>query len=187
MRRLLAILIVIVPMLSMAQQAGNGVVVAIQPFGDIPPSYVTYFYKLASQIIPGINIKATIPLPKSAFYAPRNRYRADSLIDFLERNTPDKHVPLDLPPKIYPVQTPVRQIGVFLDSAIVPGKHVLHPHSASREKTRWTNFLKLLSTSSDILRVSTIALIRHASCKMQKVITLQRRNRVSVKGVKPNS
>jgi len=77
----------------------KGITINIQPFGDIPPSYVTYFYKQASQIIPGINIKATIPLPKSAFYASRNRYRADSLIDFLERNTPDKQVTIGLTTK----------------------------------------------------------------------------------------
>ncbi|MEI7500165.1 MAG: Zn-dependent protease, partial [Bacteroidota bacterium] len=64
------------------------VTIVIQPFEDIPPSYVSYVYKHLSMIIPGIIIKAPIPLPKSAFYAPRNRYRADSLIEFLDRNTP---------------------------------------------------------------------------------------------------
>ena len=64
------------------------ITIVIQPFGDIPPSYVSYVFKHLSMIIPGVIIKAPIPLPKSAFYAPRNRYRADSLIEFLDRNTP---------------------------------------------------------------------------------------------------
>ena len=87
------------PFISFEQSTERSLAITIQPFGDIPPSYVSYFYKQASQIIPGINIKATIPLPKSAFYAPRNRYRADSLIDFLERNTPDKQVTIGLTTK----------------------------------------------------------------------------------------
>ena len=96
MRKLLAILIVIIPLLSLGQQAGKGVAVVIQPFGDIPPSYISSFYKQASKIIPKIIIKEAIPLPKSAFYAPRGRYRADSLIDFLERNTLNGQVTIGL-------------------------------------------------------------------------------------------
>ena len=99
MRKLLSILIFIIPLLSLAQLAGKGVAVAIQPFGDIPPSYVSYFYKQASLIIPGIIIKETIPLPKAAYYAARNRYRADSLIFFLVRNTSDGQVTIGLTTK----------------------------------------------------------------------------------------
>ena len=74
----------------------KGITINIQPFGEIPQSYVTYFYEQASKIIPNIVIKSVIPLPHSAYYAPRNRYRADSLIDYLDRNTPTGQVTIGL-------------------------------------------------------------------------------------------
>ena len=89
-------LILALSLISFGQKTGKGVSIVIQPFGDIPPSYVTYVKEQSSQIIPGIIIRKTIPLPKSAFYDPRKRYRADSLIDFLERNTPDGQATIGL-------------------------------------------------------------------------------------------
>jgi archaemetzincin len=96
LKTLLPILILFMPLLTLGQSTVKGVTVAIQPFGDIPPSYVSYFFKQASGIIPKIVIKEAIPLPKSAFYVPRGRYRADSIIDFLERNTPNGQVTIGL-------------------------------------------------------------------------------------------
>ena len=60
--------------------------IALQPFGTIEP-------QLLQQVVNGIkkifckvevDIQPTIPLPKSAYYKPRNRYRADKLLNYLE-------------------------------------------------------------------------------------------------------
>ena len=93
---MLLIAICCVMLFSFIPPAEKPITVHIQPFGDIPDSYVSDVYKQASQIIPGIIINEAIPLPKSAYYAARNRYRADSLVNFLERATPDGQVTIGL-------------------------------------------------------------------------------------------
>lgn len=106
MRMKKSLLIVIftctIALYSFGQTERKGVTIVIQPFGDIPSSYVSYFYQQAEQIVPGIIIKAAVPLPQSSYFVPSNRYRADSLLDFLDRNTPAGQVTIgltDLPRK----------------------------------------------------------------------------------------
>ena len=81
---------------SFSQQVSEKVTIIIQPLGDIPPSYVSYVHNQASQILANIITKAPIPLPQSAYFTPRSRYRADSLIDYLDRLTPPGQVTIGL-------------------------------------------------------------------------------------------
>lgn len=58
-----------------------------QPFGDVPAAQV----KLVADALEAyfdceVTIQPAIDLPQSAWYAPRKRYRADSLLRFLHRN-----------------------------------------------------------------------------------------------------
>ena len=46
--------------------------------------------------IPGIIVRESIPLPKAAYFAERGRYRADSLVDLLERTTKQGEVTIGL-------------------------------------------------------------------------------------------
>ena len=142
-RKLLPILIVIIPLLSFVQPAGKGVTVAIQPFGEIPPSYVSYFYKQASRIIPGIIIKETIQLPKSAFYAPRNRYRADSLIFFLERNTPNRQVTIGLTTKDLSYTDPHSPDWGIFGLSYCPGKACVASTYRLSKKNMMVQFFKI--------------------------------------------
>ena len=64
--------------------------IAIQPFGKIDTHYVRNakneleaFYRCNIEILP---VK---DLPAIAFYKPRNRYKADSLIEWLAKNKPE--------------------------------------------------------------------------------------------------
>jgi archaemetzincin len=59
----------------------------LQPFGNIPQSQV----KLVAEALENyfncdVKVQAAIDLPQSAWYAPRSRYRADSLLRVLHRN-----------------------------------------------------------------------------------------------------
>lgn len=76
--------------------SGKPIIIDIQPLGDIPQEYVTYAKEELSKIYPNIEIKKAIPLPKTAYYAPRNRYRADTLIEYLSTLTPAGHVTIGL-------------------------------------------------------------------------------------------
>lgn len=66
--------------------------VAIQPFGQFPKDIMTEvqmgidsMYDIESTIL------SPIDLPKQAYYSPRNRYRADSLIRYLKRIKPAEY------------------------------------------------------------------------------------------------
>jgi archaemetzincin len=66
--------------------------VAIQPFDGFPrdllqpiKSGIDSMYKVETVILPPID------LPKSAYYKPRNRYRADTLIHFLKRTKAEEY------------------------------------------------------------------------------------------------
>lgn len=66
--------------------------VAIQPFEDFPQDItkevqmaIDSMYDIESTILKPIN------LPKSAYYQPRNRYRADSLIRYLREEKPNDY------------------------------------------------------------------------------------------------
>lgn len=71
----------------------------IQPFDDLSEKYINYVYKEISKICPDVVLKKTIKLPKSAYYSPRNRHRADSLLTFLGKQTKAGNVTLGLTSK----------------------------------------------------------------------------------------
>lgn len=73
--------------------------IVIQPFSDFSPVLSDSLYKRIEKINPNIEIAKPIPLPKSAYYAPRNRYRADSLISFLWKRSTTKSVVIGLTSK----------------------------------------------------------------------------------------
>lgn len=64
----------------------------IQPFSDATNEQVDYVYKELHKIYPKIIIKKAIDLPVLAYYKARNRYRADSLVGFLNKRATKGHV-----------------------------------------------------------------------------------------------
>ncbi|MEO6251760.1 MAG: matrixin family metalloprotease [Ferruginibacter sp.] len=76
--------------------AKNNIVIDIQPFNGISDVQVQYVFKEIKKVYPYIEIQKAIALPQLAWYAPRNRYRADSLIHFLSRQTIKGHVTIGL-------------------------------------------------------------------------------------------
>ncbi len=107
--------------------------IAIQPMGDIPPSYVSYVYEELHKMIPTLSINPTIPLPSAAYYTIRSRYRADSLIDILSRSTPAGSITIGLTIKdISCTSDPYPDWGVF-GLSYCPGKACVA--SSFRSKT----------------------------------------------------
>ena len=74
----------------------NKITIDVQPFSGITSEEVNYVVSELKKVYPGIVLNKSIPLPPSAFYAARNRYRADSLIDFLNVRTANEHVTIGL-------------------------------------------------------------------------------------------
>ena len=58
-------------------------VILIQPFNDFTPELTNSVYAKLKEINPNTILKTPLQLPIKAYYPPRNRYRADSLIKYL--------------------------------------------------------------------------------------------------------
>lgn len=72
------------------------VIIDIQPFEDLPVAYLDSIYSQLKSIYPEIEIKNAIPFPASSLNAFKTRHRADSLIIYLSKRTPEGHVTLGL-------------------------------------------------------------------------------------------
>jgi archaemetzincin len=77
----------------------NKIIIDLQPFDDLPKDYLNYVHSELKKLYSDIEIKRSIPLPKKAWYAPRKRYRADSLIRYLSSITPEGHLTIGLTTK----------------------------------------------------------------------------------------
>lgn len=58
-------------------------VIVIQPFNDFTPELTNSVFAKLKEINPNTILKTPLQLPTKAYYPPRNRYRADSLIKYL--------------------------------------------------------------------------------------------------------
>jgi archaemetzincin len=68
----------------------------IQPFNDLPAQEANYITDELKKVYPHVTLLVPIDMPATAFYASRNRYRADSLIRYLAKQTPAGHVTIGL-------------------------------------------------------------------------------------------
>ncbi|MEO7216142.1 hypothetical protein [Mucilaginibacter sp.] len=57
----------------------------IQPFAGTPSAATKSVYETFKKVNPTTILRNAIPLPATAYYRPRDRYRADSLIGYLAR------------------------------------------------------------------------------------------------------
>lgn len=77
----------------------KAIIIAIQPYSDIPEKYVTHVKKELTKIYPNIILYKAIPLPKRAYYSKRNRYRADTLINILRQTNQTGYVTIGMTTK----------------------------------------------------------------------------------------
>ncbi|WP_431213693.1 matrixin family metalloprotease [Puia sp. P3] len=61
-------------------------VIIIQPFGDFTPGKAELIYRQIRRLDPNTVLRTSLPLPVTAYYSTRDRYRADSLIRYLGRS-----------------------------------------------------------------------------------------------------
>ena len=67
-------------------------VIAIQPLGSVKPERIAAMKKgLEDAYGVRVGVLDEKPLPKEAWYVPRERYRAEKLLAFLSENTPRNH------------------------------------------------------------------------------------------------
>ncbi len=73
--------------------------IIIQPYSDISDDRVTKVTNQLKLFYPDIIINHKINLPDAAYYKPRNRYRADTIIQILKRTAPANAVMVGLTSK----------------------------------------------------------------------------------------
>lgn len=73
--------------------------IILQPFDDCPQVLIDSLHLRLEKVNPDILVRKPIPLPKLSYYPPRNRYRADSLINYLWRRSTTQSVVLGLTTK----------------------------------------------------------------------------------------
>lgn len=109
-----AIAIIILACSFIRKESASVIIIDIQPLGDIPKKTVDYVCEELKKIYPNIEVKKAIPLPKIAYYEGRKRYRADSLIHFLHRQTKSGHVSIGLTQKdISTTKNEIKDYGIM--------------------------------------------------------------------------
>ena len=72
--------------------SGQPVAVAIQPLGKVDAELLqSAAHHIEEMFTTSVVILPARPLPDQAFYAPRRRYRAEKLLDWLDANTPAQY------------------------------------------------------------------------------------------------
>jgi archaemetzincin len=69
----------------------NNLIIYLQPFDGLSSAQTNYVFNELKKVYAFIEIKKSIPIPSSAYYPARNRYRADSIINILSRQTASGH------------------------------------------------------------------------------------------------
>ena len=96
--------------------------IIIQPYSDISDESVQTVYENLKKITPHVTLLKKINIPKEAYYPPRNRYRADSLIKFLAKNAKNDEVFLGITSKDISVKKGTESDWGVMGLGYRPGK-----------------------------------------------------------------
>jgi len=90
------------------------VTILIQPFKDIKPGTVEKVTEGIKKVYPNVKVLNAIDFPENTYYKERNRYRADSIIKFLNGRTKDGFVTIGLTSKdISATRGKIRDFGIM--------------------------------------------------------------------------
>lgn len=90
------------------------VTILIQPFKDIKPDAVEKVAEGIKKVYPNLKVLTAIDFPENTYYKARNRYRADSIIKFLNNNTKEGFVTIGLTSKdISATKGKIKDFGIM--------------------------------------------------------------------------
>ena len=61
-------------------------VIQILPFSDVDQSKVVYLTSKLKEVFDSVVVLKSENIPKQAYYKPRNRYRANNILDYMKSN-----------------------------------------------------------------------------------------------------
>ncbi|MGG9961754.1 matrixin family metalloprotease [Ferruginibacter sp. SUN106] len=107
---------------SFKKEKQQSITIDVQPFTDMATAETEYVFNEIKNVYPNVTLKNPVPLPQLAFFPLRNRYRADSLIKFLNALVTNEHVIIGLTSKdISTTKDSVADWGV-MGLGFCPGK-----------------------------------------------------------------
>ena len=117
--------------------------IVIQPYNDLSITETNFIIAEIKKVCPVIKINKPIPLPESAYYAERNRYRADSIIAIQKRIANGKYTLLGLTSKdISTTKGNTKDFGI-MGLGFCPGTACVVSTFRLRGKNRMEKFRKV--------------------------------------------
>lgn len=100
----------------------EAVTILIQPFKDLKTENIKFVTDEIKKVYPNVKVLEPIDFPDHAYYKERNRYKADSLIKFLDQRTKENFVTIGLTSKdISTAKGKIKDYGV-MGLGFKPGK-----------------------------------------------------------------
>ena len=126
-----------------AVKNGEEITILIQPFEDIKPKQLSEISENIRKVYPNIKVLKPIKFPENSYYQPRNRYRADSIIQFLKFRTPKNSVTIGLTNKdISATKGKIADFGI-MGLGYRPGSACLASSFRLNSKNRNEQFYKI--------------------------------------------
>lgn len=118
-------------------------IINIQPFDDLPEAYLKYVNSELKKVYDKIEINKAIPFPESCLNENKTRYRADLLLDFLSKHTPDGHLTIGLTTRdISTTKNGIKDWGV-MGLGFCPGKSCIASSFRLKKEKKSIQLLKV--------------------------------------------
>ncbi|MDR4952520.1 Zn-dependent protease [Chryseobacterium sp. ES2] len=119
------------------------ITILIQPFKDIKPETVAKVTEGIKNVYPNVKVLAAIDFPENTYYKERNRYRADSIIKFLNKETKEGFVTIGLTAKdISATRGKIKDFGI-MGLGYRPGKACVASNFRLSKENRDEQFYKI--------------------------------------------
>lgn len=119
------------------------VTILIQPFKDINKETVAKVAEGIKNVYPNVKVLDAIDFPANTYYKERNRYRADSIIKFLNKETKDGFVTIGLTSKdISAARGKIKDFGI-MGLGYRPGKACVASNFRLSKENRDEQFYKI--------------------------------------------
>ncbi|RYY90338.1 MAG: Zn-dependent protease [Chitinophagaceae bacterium] len=123
--------------------AGNTKTILLLPLGDFPKSDASLLLRRLRAVCGNVRLLPAEPMPRSAWYGPRKRYRADSLIQWMARQAGSGEVFLGITAQdISTTKNGYADWGV-MGLGLQPGKACLASFHRLHARNRQDEFFKV--------------------------------------------
>ncbi|THV57661.1 Zn-dependent protease [Chryseobacterium candidae] len=123
--------------------AKPAVTILIQPFKDIQPESIEKVTEGIKKVYPNVKVLDAIEFPENTYYKERSRYRADSIIKFLNNKTKEGFVTIGLTAKdISATRGTIKDFGI-MGLGYRPGKACVASNFRLNKENRDEQFYKI--------------------------------------------